>query len=223
MSGGTVTVTETDTFNMLLTQIYQELDQFETLVLQFLGFQVTATPMGQQVNQVVVTVASSTTGQVKMAVGYAVLGGGEGYTAPVFHYVQNGASKSIQLTETAQGVLVDAGSKWYVTPNPLTGSTSSKRWTSTQPLSGKASAGTLVFTFHCQYYLTMKVSGSGTVSPSSGGWWYDLGTKVTITATPNSGHKFVSWTGSGAGSYTGISKSHTITIYGAITETASFT
>jgi hypothetical protein len=60
-SAGTVTVSETDTFNVLLTQLYQELEQFEAFILQTLGFQVTATPMGQQVNQVVVTLKPTTT------------------------------------------------------------------------------------------------------------------------------------------------------------------
>ena len=60
ISGGTVTLTETDTYYVLLTQILQELEQFEAFVLQTLGFQVTATPVGQQVNQVVVTQVPTT-------------------------------------------------------------------------------------------------------------------------------------------------------------------
>ena len=66
-SAGTVTVSETDTFNVLLTQIYQSLNQFEAFILQTLGFQVTATPVGQQVNQVIVTVTTPTTGTTSMA------------------------------------------------------------------------------------------------------------------------------------------------------------
>ena len=60
-SAGTLSVTETDTFNVLVTQIFQELDQFEAFILQTVGFQVTATPLGQQVDQVVVTVTTPTT------------------------------------------------------------------------------------------------------------------------------------------------------------------
>jgi len=67
----------------------------------------------------------------------------------------------------------------------------------------------------------MKVSGPGTVKPGTG--WQNSGAKVTITATPNSGHKFTKWTGVGTGSYTGTSASHTITMNAAITETATFT
>jgi hypothetical protein len=72
-----------------------------------------------------------------------------------------------------------------------------------------------------QYNLTMVSKGPGSTAPSSGS--YDKGTKVTITAKPDSGHEFKSWTGTGAGSYTGPDPSHTITMNAAITETATFT
>jgi hypothetical protein len=156
-----------------------------------------------------------------MTVSYSVVGGGSP-TAPVFHYVLKGVSQSLTLTKTGKAVSVDVGSTWSVGPNPLGTSTSSERCYATpSSLTGTASATTLVFTFQNQYYLTMLVNGPGTVTPSSG--WYNKGQKVTITATPTSGHKFKSWTGSGTGSYTGTSTSRTITMNAAITETATFT
>jgi hypothetical protein len=161
-----------------------------------------------------------TPSQVTMKVSYSVAGGGSGYSAPVFHYLLNGVSTTLTLTTTPKSVLVDAGKSWSVTPNPLTGSGSSQRWYSSQPLTGTASAETIVFTFQHQYYLTINASGPGTVTPSSG--WHNSGVKITITASAKSGHKFKSWTGSGTGSYTGTSKTHTITINSAITETATF-
>jgi len=165
---------------------------------------------------------TSTSTTVTMHVSYSVAGGGS-QTAPVFHYVLKGVSRSLTLTNTATTVSVDAGSTWSVTPNPLTGSTSAQRWYSTQSLAGKASATTIVFVFQHQYYLTMKVSSStaGSVTPSSG--WQNAGVTVTIKATAKTGHTFKSWTGSGTGSYTGISATHTITMNAAITETATFT
>ena len=156
-----------------------------------------------------------------MTVSYSVVGGGSP-TAPVFHYVLSGAPMSLTLTKTATTVVVDAGSAWSVTPNPLTGSSSSQRWFSSQPLSGTASATTLVFKYQHQYYLTMKVSSAtaGSVTPSSG--WQNAGKTITIKATAKTGHAFKSWTGTGTGSYSGTSASHTITINSAITETATF-
>ena len=160
---------------------------------------------------------------VTLTVSYSVVGGGSP-KAPVFNYVLNKVSKSLTLTTTPQAVTVDALSTWSLTPNPLSGSTSSERWYSSRFLTGTASSTTmlpLVFTFQHQYYLTMKTSGPGTGTPSSG--WYNAGAKVTITATANSGHKFKSWTGSGTGSYTGTTNPESITMNSAITETANFT
>jgi hypothetical protein len=56
-----------------------------------------------------------------MIVSYSILGGGNP-TAPVFHYVLKGLSKSLTLTKVTTKVTVDTGSTWSVTPNPLGGS-----------------------------------------------------------------------------------------------------
>jgi len=157
---------------------------------------------------------------VAMAVSYLVVAGGNP-AAPVFHYVLKGVSKSLTLTKIVKSVSVDARSAWSVTPNPLSGSSSSQQWYSMQPLTGTASATNVQFLFQHQYYLTTLVSGPGTVTPTSG--WYNSGQKVTITAKANTGHRFKSWTGSGTGSHTGTSPSHTMTMNTAVTETATFT
>jgi hypothetical protein len=81
-------------------------------------------------------------------------------------------------------------------------------------------AGTMSFQ-ELGYHLTMGTSGCcGTVSPVSG---YYFGGPVTIKATANSGFYFTGWTGSGSGSYTGITNPQTITLGGPVTETAGFT
>src|SRR6266567_1920063 len=61
------------------------------------------------------------------------------------------------------------------------------------------SGTTYTANFTTQYYLTMNTGTGGSVSPSSG--WKDSGTGVSISATPNAGYSFSSWTGSGSGSY----------------------
>jgi len=85
-------------------------------------------------------------------------------------------------------------------------------------------AKTVTFSWKTQYQLTVAVSpsGGGTTIPSVGSYWYDSGSKVTISATAVSGYRFQLWTGSGAGSYTGPSSSAQITMNGPITETAIF-
>jgi hypothetical protein len=71
-----------------------------------------------------------------------------------------------------------------------------------------------------QFYLTIQVSGQGSVSLSSG--WYNAGSTVTITTFANPQHTFESWSGTGSGSYTGTKNITTITIDGPITEFANF-
>ncbi len=83
--GGTYTISEVDTVKVLLTNIIQELHQLADEVLQVLGLQPVATPLGQQVNQVIVT---ATTGQCVVdapgnanACGSASAGTFSGFTA----------------------------------------------------------------------------------------------------------------------------------------------
>jgi PKD repeat protein len=60
----------------------------------------------------------------------------------------------------------------------------------------------------------------GSVTSSSG--WFDAGSEVTISSTPDSGFTFSSWIGSGSGSYSGSNSSHTVTLNGPITEKPVF-
>jgi hypothetical protein len=76
-----------------------------------------------------------------------------------------------------------------------------------------------------QYYLAISTN-FGTVSPSNG--WYDAGVAVDISTTAPSareGERYVwnRWTGTGAGNYTGTSKSAQVTMDGPTAEVASWT
>jgi photosystem II stability/assembly factor-like uncharacterized protein len=75
-------------------------------------------------------------------------------------------------------------------------------------------------TFKTQYTLTMQAGAGGTVSPADG--WQDAGTLVMITASPDSGYSFQSWSGTGSGSYTGSANPRTISVNGPISQLASF-
>jgi len=76
--------------------------------------------------------------------------------------------------------------------------------------------------YNTEYYLTMSVnpSGSGIVTPTSS--WLNSGSSIIISATPNPGYTFSSWTGTGAGSYTGVLNPASITMNSPITEIANF-
>ena len=56
-----------------------------------------------------------------------------------------------------------------------------------------------------QYQLTIAISGQGTTDPASGTSIYDSSKSLTVTATPDSGWKFNSWTGDAKGSSPSIS------------------
>jgi hypothetical protein len=80
--------------------------------------------------------------------------------------------------------------------------------------------------YKTQYQLTMQVnpSSGGMTIPAVGTNWYDSGQPVSVDASPNSasGYLWVSWTGSGLGSYSGTTKSTSIAMTGPVTETANF-
>jgi hypothetical protein len=71
-----------------------------------------------------------------------------------------------------------------------------------------------------QYFLTIQAKGPGSVPLSSG--WYNAGTTLTLVASANPQHTFISWVGTGSGSYTGTKNSATITMHGPVSESANF-
>ncbi|MCI4324043.1 MAG: hypothetical protein L3K03_08565, partial [Thermoplasmata archaeon] len=79
---------------------------------------------------------------------------------------------------------------------------------------------TIDVSFAPQLLLTVLVGSGGTGSP--GTIWETIGTRVTLSATPNAGFEFVNWTGQGAGNYSGTEASPTITVNGPISESALF-
>jgi hypothetical protein len=70
-----------------------------------------------------------------------------------------------------------------------------------------------------QYYLTVIGDIGGSVSSSG---WFDAGSEVTISATPDSGFMFSSWIGSNLGSYSGSNNSFKVALNGPITERPVF-
>ncbi|MDE1870385.1 MAG: Ig-like domain-containing protein [Candidatus Micrarchaeota archaeon] len=81
---------------------------------------------------------------------------------------------------------------------------------------------TVTATYTTQYLLTTSSSpgGGGTATPST--QYYNTGTPVTLGETPNGGYFFLSWAGTGSGSYSGNTASPTIGMNAVITEQANF-
>jgi hypothetical protein len=160
--------------------------------------------------------------QTLQTLSYSV-SGGSGYSPPTFQANLFGSPTPVTLTATPTRHWFDSGSSWTVT-NPLVGPGLTERWFTTQATSGTIGASaTHAFPYQHQFYLTMQVnpSGAGSTTPSSSGW-YNAGQKVSIKATTKTGFKFLSWTGSGGGSYSGTSSSSTATMNAPIAETANF-
>ncbi len=72
------------------------------------------------------------------------------------------------------------------------------------------------------YYVLVTASPSvgGNVLPASG--YYKKGTVLTLSETSNPPYIFTGWAGTGSGSFTGSNPSTSITVNGAITETAGY-
>ena len=107
-------------------------------------------------------------------------------------------------TDPAPGThTYDTGTKVSITATPNTNYRFSG-WTGDVP-SGHENDNPITITmdsdksieanFIRQYTLTITAGSGGTTDPSPGTHTYDVGTDVAITATPESGYRFGSWTG----------------------------
>jgi hypothetical protein len=79
--------------------------------------------------------------------------------------------------------------------------------------------------FVTQYYLVVGVASTAsgvTLTPASG--WYDAGSELALNATadPSTYLTFVSWAGTGSGSYSGPDTAALLSMNGPMTETANF-
>ena len=151
--------------------------------------------------------------QYLMTLSYSVSDGGSGYSAPTFTANQLGFPYGQVLTTAATGYWFDAGSSWSVSPNPLTGSSSTERWQTNQALSGTISSyQTLAFTYYNQYKHTLSytvVDGGSPSAPTATGtslgvayvpsltktatgYWFDASGSITFsTSTSGSTEQWV--------------------------------
>jgi hypothetical protein len=129
-----------------------------------------------------------------------------------------------RYTSTTSSLTVSglSGSVAYTYDSTVSGA-SGTRYICNSGCSGSVSSSTTVTaSYGTQYYLTMQAGSGGTVSPSSN--WYNAGSSVSISATPNSGYSFSQWTcsSSGCACYSGTNNPATVTMNCPITETANF-
>lgn len=158
--------------------------------------------------------------QYGLTLSYSVVGGGFP-GAPVVSGVQFGKAFSSPIAN-ASTYFVDPGAAWNVTAR-LPNSNTQERWTTTQTASGTASApATLAFSYYHQYSLAIAANPAAGGTTSQSGGWADAGSTVQLSQVASQGWRFVGWTGSGSGSYTGSSNSTNIVVGAPVNETAVY-
>ena len=81
------------------------------------------------------------------------------------------------------------------------------------------SSHTITYSWQTQYYLNVSSSYG---SPTGAGWYNSGGSATFGVTTPSGGYSFISWAGSGTGSYSGVLASTSVTMNNPINETASW-
>ncbi len=137
-------------------------------------------------------------------------------------------------------VYVDRGSSYsYAVESNLSNDAGGHRWISQSPPSGTITSSTSITGhYYEQYKLTIstaydtghssgKYFGADQSYDNPGSGWYDAGctVQISVDSPVNSGgyqYAFVSWSGSGTGSYTGTNNPATFTIQDVTTETANW-
>jgi hypothetical protein len=82
--------------------------------------------------------------------------------------------------------------------------------------------GSTVNIAYTSAYRVDVIAGIGGSVSNAGNHWLATGAMSSYLAAPATGYSFGGWTGTGAGSYTGMNLTATVTANGAVTETASF-
>jgi hypothetical protein len=175
------------------------------------------------------TLLNSQNSGYKMTVSYQIIGG-VGLVSPLApkltYFDTNGISQTVELTSNPILRTMSKNKPWSVNPNPLSGSSLSERWFSTDTLSGtskNSGSVTTVFKFQHQYYLTV----SSAHDTPTGTGWYNSGTtayaqlsKGTVQGVTGTRYVFTTWSGDGV---SGINlKSNGITMNAAKTATANW-
>ena len=165
--------------------------------------------------------------QYDVSLSYSVIGGGTPSAAPEFTAASVGNLASIPLSSVATAGWFDAGSAYSFT-SLINGSGGAERWVDSggagpapsAVISSPGEAFSTVYTHQFYDRLSENDARGGAVSGSSG--WFDLGSRLTASASASQGWHFEGWSGSGVGAYAGTSPSLDVVVDGPINESATF-
>jgi hypothetical protein len=134
----------------------------------------------------------------------------------------NGTTHST-VNPTFSFILANASYTVLVT-NPLNGTTGVRYIPATSSYTIKIKGANVNKTdaFSTQVLLSTSANPKNGGSPTPATEWIANNTPVTLGATPAGGYVFLSWTGTGPGSYTGTTLAPTVTPAGYVTEVANF-
>jgi len=137
--------------------------------------------------------------QVNELFAYSVLDGTVGYSAPTLFCTQLGSSGPCGvLTGVPTSYWLDYGSSWSAT-NPLTGSNGTVRWESTDASGFVSSPSSAVVAYFHQFLVSIVASppsGGTTVPPSGTSEWVNSSSSISLSASPEAGYIFTSWSAS---------------------------
>ncbi len=108
--------------------------------------------------------------QISLTLNYSLMGGGTGYSPPIIMYTSNGERYTNVLSLQRTTYHLDMNTQWSIT-NPLSGSTPSERWQTSQSATGTATQNqtmTLVYyhQFLVQFSYDILRGGSGFLHPN---------------------------------------------------------
>jgi hypothetical protein len=127
-------------------------------------------------------------------------------TTPATFYWTPGASHTLAAAATISG---PTGTQYAFQSWSQGGNAS-------QSVTAGSSTATYTAAYQTQYYLTTSAGAGGTIAPASA--WFNSGTLVTVTATPNTGEVLASF----SGALTGSTNPQNLTMNGPATVTAAF-
>jgi len=153
-----------------------------------------------------------------VSLGYAIAGGGSGFTPPRINVTSFGERLNIALNSS---VWVDYGTL-YGYPQMLEGSNNVERWSANSVNGTILSQSSITARYETQYFahIEQQPAGGGSVAPVSG--WYNASTVLSLSASSDPGWKFITWMGTGGEPYSGNSSSKSLVLNSPISEVATF-
>jgi len=150
---------------------------------------------------------------------YGISGGGQP-GSPILTGLPFGAPLATAVT-SGTSVWLDSGSSWSVSQY-IPGSLAGERWAALGGVTGTMGSATfLALSYEHQYFVDL-VANPQAGGAVGAGAWVRAGGSLGISESPSAGWAFASWSGNGAGSYSGREQSFSLIVSSPVQEKANF-